>query len=82
MLVFDSFPNRKAAEDFAAEVADQLLVETRLFDDPIEASTVAKCGALLFQPVVLVESQLVKKHRDDEPVIKLARKHAGKFVSA
>jgi len=63
MLIFDSFPDRAAAERFVAAVKKQFGLGATVHDSPDESSAIGPFPFALFPPVVLVERASIEWDR-------------------
>jgi hypothetical protein len=55
MLIFDSFPTRTTAEDFAKEITAKFALEATVFDSQKDSNAVDPFPFALSPPIVLVE---------------------------
>src|SRR5690348_7069081 len=75
MLIFDKFPTRQAADDFAADVARDFQLKTEVYDDSEEAFAADPGSYNLTAPVVHVE-----RCDDEDPILERVEVFGGEFV--
>lgn len=76
MLIFDYFPNRTAAENFAQEVTSRFGLWAAVFDSQDESNEVDLFPFVLSPPIVLVERDEAK----EEAVERLVETFEGRFA--
>lgn len=75
MLIFDKFPTRQAADEFAADVTRDFQLKTEVFDDADEAWSADPGPYELTAPVVHVQ-----RCDDEAPVVERVESFGGDFV--